>query len=73
MKKQSAESRLASIKRFSDAGVSMGKVHTQREYEEFERTGHSCYGEGWAAGFARAMDIINEYVSREVEELESGE
>jgi hypothetical protein len=67
---KSAEQRLGSIKRFSDAGVSMGRVHVERAHEEFVESGHSCYNEGWAAGFAKAMEIINEYVSREVEELE---
>lgn len=71
MKDRSAEQRLGSIKRFSDAGVSMGKVHVERAYKEFDESGESGYSEGWAAGFAKAMEIINEYVSREVEELKA--
>jgi len=71
MKNRSAEQRLGSIKNFSDAGVSLGKVHVKRAHEEFEVSGESGYSEGWAEGFAKAMEIINEYVSREVEELKA--
>jgi hypothetical protein len=51
--------------------VSLGKVHVKRAHEEFEVSGESGYSEGWAEGFAKAMEIINEYVSREVEELKA--
>lgn len=68
MRGRKLKDRLRSIKNFSDAGVGMGKVHRARAYEEFEKSGESGYSEGWAAGYSAAMDIINEYVSREYEE-----
>ena len=63
--------RMRSIKNFSDAGVGMGKVHRERAYEEFEQSGESGYSEGWAAGYSAAMDIINEFVSREYAEAQA--
>lgn len=64
----SADRKLSSISNFTQAGVSMGKHHVKQAAEMFELDNHSCYGEGWAAGYLRAMQIVAEFVEETVKE-----
>lgn len=56
------------IDNFVQAGVHMGKVHMTKALDEFHETGHSCYSEGWAAGFSEAMRIVKNYVAGTIED-----
>lgn len=62
MTKRTAQQELDSVHRFAQAGVAMGKVHMDRAWEELEETGHSCYQEGWAAGYAQAFKLMLDFI-----------
>lgn len=53
---------LVSIRQFARAGVAMGKVHVERERRLFVDTNHSCYTEGWAAGYLAAMATVEQFI-----------
>lgn len=53
---------LASVKRFVEAGVARGRILTQEAMEEFDCTGESGYTEGYAAGFAKAFQLVKDFM-----------
>lgn len=63
-----SDRKLRSIQRFTEAGVFMGKHHVETEREMFLESNHSCYSEGWAAGYLRAMQTVAEFVADTVKE-----
>ena len=61
-RRRSSKQELASVHRFAQAGVSMGKVHEAAAFDEFERTGESGYQEGWAAGYSAAFKLMVDFI-----------
>ena len=61
--------KLESIRRFSKAGLSMADIHVRRAHEEFEETGHSCFNEGWAAGYRAAMETMEKFIGDTIAEV----
>lgn len=59
-----AERELRSITNFVMAGVGVGKVRRQEEYDKFDQTGESGYGEGYAEGFLRAMQLVADFIEK---------
>lgn len=64
----SEQPKLDSIQRFLKAALSMADIHTRRAQEEVDETGHSCYSEGWAAGYQAAVQMIDKFVGEAVME-----
>lgn len=58
--------KLASIQRFLKAGLAMADIQIRRAQEEFDQTQHSCYTEGWAAGYRAAMETVDGFVGETV-------
>lgn len=44
-----------------EAAVEVAKSHVAREAEMFADTNHSCYSEGWAAGYLAAMLTVAKF------------
>lgn len=63
-----AQRKLRSISNFTQAGVGMGKHHVATEAEMFAESGHSCYSEGWAAGYLQAMQTVAKFVQDTLED-----
>ena len=72
MTRTTQKAALDSIAGFSKAGVAMGNIHVKRESEIFEQTGHSCYSEGWAAGYLAAMKTVAQFVEDTLKETSRG-
>jgi hypothetical protein len=60
--------KLASVQRFLKAGLAMADIQARRAQESFEKTQHSCYEEGWAAGYRAAMETVDGFVGATVME-----
>lgn len=59
----SNEYKLRSIERFLKAALSMSDLYVRQAREEFEQTQHSCYNEGWSAGYQQAVTMIDKFVA----------
>ena len=68
-----SKSKLSSIARFTRAGSAMGNIQVNRARDEFDSTGHSCYKEGWAAGYLAAMEVVERFVADTIAEVNTNE
>ena len=57
----SAADDMESVRSFLKAGQMMAKIHVDRALADFD--GHSCYDEGWAAGYSAAMKVVADFVA----------